>query len=310
MPEDRSQSQSSGVTRSPARRWLREPLVHFILIGAAIYGVYALWSEPTVEHSANRIVVTQGEIEWLLNIWEKRWQRPPTDEELVGLIRDHVHETVMYREALAMGLDRNDVIVRRRMRQKLEFLTQDLATMTPPTDEELVAHFQANVSRYGEPDRITISQLFFNSDLRGDATLRDLENARKQLRSLDDPSTGVRLELGDRLLQPHYADASEVDLQRLFGYDFAEAVSKLTDGEWHGPVESDYGVHLVYVHRRTEAPPPDFEEVRDEVLRDWQEVKRREANRQYINALMDKYEVIIEGDDANTYGAAAAEPKR
>jgi hypothetical protein len=281
---------------------IRAPLVHFLLIGAALYVAFALWSKPSADVAPNRIVITAGEIEWLVTVWTKQWQRPPTPEERQGLIDDYIRESVMYREALAMGLDQNDMVIRRRLRQKLEFLTEDLATLVAPSEQELRACFEENADAYREPDRITISQVFFNPDRRGDATLRDAEAAKRQLASLDDPSTGGALELGDRLLQPYYPDRSEAELARLFGREFARSIFALSEGAWHGPVLSGYGVHLVYVHERRNAPPPAFDNVREQVRQDWEDDKRQELKERYYAGLVARYEVIVE-DPATTRNA-------
>ncbi|MCZ6861410.1 MAG: hypothetical protein O7I42_14245 [Alphaproteobacteria bacterium] len=128
---------------------LREPLVHFMFIGAAIYLLYGIFAEPVSEEVENTIVVSAGEIEWLQTAWQKRWYRLPTAEERDGLIQQYIRETVLYREALTMGLDKDDIVVRRRLAQKLEFLAQDLAALTPPSEEELQAYSPStgNVTR-------------------------------------------------------------------------------------------------------------------------------------------------------------------
>lgn len=152
---------------------LREPLVHFLLIGVAVFIVYGLLAPKDNLATDTTVVVDQGEIEWMQTTWQKRWNRPPTKQELDGLIDQYVRETILYREALAMGLDQDDPIIRRRMAQKMDFLAQDLAVMNPPTEQELRQHFKDNMEAYKAPSSYTFTQIFFDPDKRGGTTLDD-----------------------------------------------------------------------------------------------------------------------------------------
>ena len=156
-------------------RFLREPLLHFMLIGAAIYLLYGVFAEPVAEADDKTIVVSAGEIEWMRSSWQQRWNRPPTPEEFDGLIQQYIRETVLYREALTMGLNQHDMVIRRRLAQKLEYLAKDLVALTPPTDEELLAYFAEHQDRYQQPALYTFTQVFIDPDKRGDATLNDAE---------------------------------------------------------------------------------------------------------------------------------------
>ena len=133
---------------------LREPLVHFLFIGAAIYLLYGVFAEPVPEETDKTIVVSAGEIEWMKTSWQKRWNRPPTDKEFDGLIQQYIKETVLYREALTMGLNQHDQVIRRRLAQKLEFLAKDLVALTPPTEDELQAYFTEHQDRYQAADAL------------------------------------------------------------------------------------------------------------------------------------------------------------
>jgi hypothetical protein len=223
-------------------KFLREPLVHFLFVGAAIYGLYLTCGTRTESEPDNTITITAGEIEWLTTAWQKRWNRPPTAEERDGLIQQHIRETVLYREALAMGLDKDDVIIRRRMAQKLEFLAQDLAALIPPTDEALQAYFAEYRQRYQDPVRYTFTQVFVDPDKRGDATLDDAEKIKATLMAQADVIDNAAA-LGDNfMLQSYYPEYSRADVQKLFGSGFAESMTALSTGRWHGPVLSGYGV--------------------------------------------------------------------
>jgi len=275
-------------------KFFREPLVHFLAIGAALFVIYAFWGQQDADEQGKSITITTGEIKWLADAWQKRWNRPPTAEEREGLIKQYLRETILYREAVAMGLDRDDTVIRRRMAQKLEFLTQDLISPEPPTQEELQAYFEAHMDRYQLPDLITMTHVFLDPDKRGDQTLKDAETIKAELIALKQPPQDGR-SFGDPfMLQSYYPERSEAELAKLFGSGFAKPVFELAPEEWHGPVLSGYGTHLVYVHDRQESEPPTFTEVEEQVRQDWESDKREELNDQFIASLMGRYDVTIE----------------
>jgi len=282
--------------RSKLQAAIREPLVHFLLLGAAIYGFYALAGPDVSEEPDNQIVVSVGEIDWLRTSWEKRWNRPPTPEEQAGLVKEHIRQTVFYREAIAMGLDADDLIIRRRLSQKLEFLVQDLAASVAPTDEELRSFFTENSRNYVLPTLFTFTHVFVDPDKREDETLVDAERIGAELRALDPPTEGAG-EMGDSfMLQSYYPERDEIEISKLFGAEFARTVSGLEPGSWQGPILSGYGVHWVYVESTTPAELPEFADVRDRVVQDWEDARREEVNEEYYAALLDRYEVVIEDE--------------
>ena len=273
---------------------LREPLLHFMFIGAAIYLLYGVFAEPLPEGDDKTIVVSAGEIEWMQASWQKRWNRPPTAQEFDGLIQQYIKETVLYREALTMGLNQHDQVIRRRLAQKLEFLAKDLVALTPPTDEELLTYFDAHQARYQEPARYTFTQVFIDPDKRGDATLDDAEAIKASLivkgDAVEDPGA-----LGDDfMLQNWYPEKDAVEIQKLFGSGFTESLVELSPGQWHGPILSGYGVHLVYVSSISEPPAPVFAEVRERVTQDWKADRGEELNEQFYASLRDRYTIVIE----------------
>ena len=288
-------------------KFLREPLLHFMFIGAAIYLLYAVFAEPAAEDTDKTIVVSAGEIEWMNTVWQKRWSRAPTSDELDGLIKQYIKETVLYREALTMGLNKHDQVIRRRLAQKLEFLAKDLVALTPPTEEELQAYFIEHQQYYSEPTHYTFTQVFIDPDKRGDATLDDAEKIKATLiargENIDDAS-----ELGDDLmLQNYYPENNQAEIQKRFGSGFAESLVELTPGQWHGPVLSGYGVHLVYLHSIVEPPAIVFEDVRQRVTLDWETEKGIELNEQFYKSLREQYTIVIEepaveNNVANTQG--------
>ncbi len=275
-------------------KFFREPLVHFLVIGAAIFVLFGLMGKEDAEEQERAITITAGEIGWLTDAWKKRWNRPPTDKEREGLIQQYLREMILYREAVAMGLDKDDTVIRRRLAQKLEFLTQDLISPQPPTEDELRAYFKAHMDRYRPPDLITLTHVFLDPDKRGDRTLEDAETVKAELIALKQPPQDAR-SFGDPfMLQSYYPERTEAELSKLFGRGFAEPVFKLAPQQWHGPVLSGYGTHLVYVHDRLESEPPRFAEVEAQVQQDWENDKREQLNEQYIASLMGRYDVTIE----------------
>ena len=273
---------------------LREPLLHFMFIGAVIYLAYGLFTEPVPEGDEKTIVVSAGELEWMRSNWQKRWNRLPTQAEFDGLIQQYIKETVLYREALTMGLNQHDTIIRRRLAQKLEFLAKDLVALTPPTDEELQTYFNTHRERYQQPTRYTFTQVFIDPDERDEATLDDAAAIKATLiaqgDAIEDPGA-----LGDDfMLQNYYPEKDQAEIQKLFGSGFAESLIALSPGQWHGPVLSGYGVHLVYVSNITEPPAPVFAEVRERVVQDWTTDRSEELNEQFYANLRDQYTVVIE----------------
>ncbi len=291
------------------RRATREPLVHFLALGAFAYGLHAVTAPPpsTEGTDRNRITVTAGEVEWLATSWEKRWNRRPTPAEQDGLLQGYIRETAMYREALAMGLDRDDTIVRRRLAQKLEFLVNDLLQVEAPNEEELHTYFEENLDRYAEPALVTFTHVFIDADKRGD---RALAHAAEVLTELEAGAASGELaeRVGDPFpLQPYYPERDETEISKLFGRAFASELVQLEPEQWHGPVRSGYGVHLVFVHDRLEAQHPEFAAVRERVEADWEEAERSRLNDQYSARLLERYEVVVgkPEDDVAANGRAA-----
>ena len=272
-----------------------QPLLQFLVLGAVLYLLYAWIGAPSVGESDKVIRVSAADVSRLDASWRARYNRPPTEEELAGLVKEHVQEIALYRHAVAMGLDQNDVVVRRMLGQKLKTLAQNLVELSlSPTEQELRTYFDMNLERYQLPDLITFTHLFLDPDQRGDETLGDAEEIHAKLRSLAEPTEGIE-SLGDPfMLQRYYPQKSELEITKLFGRGFTESVFEVSAGEWHGPVLSGYGVHLVYVHHLEEAPTPEFAEVQERVKQDWMYERRQELQDKYVNEMVGNYEVVFE----------------
>ena len=287
-------------------RLVKEPLFHFLILGLAIYAGYAWLNPDDAPESDQTIVVGAGERAWMRTSFEKRWNRPPTANELEGLTKEYVRETAFYREALAMGLDKDDTIVRRRLAQKLEFLVQDLIDVSPPSDADLETYFGEHHADYRQPDLITFTHAFVDPDKWGNETESHAATVQEALKKADDPTRGAK-ELGDPfMLQLYYPERTEADISKLFGGGFARSLGDLSLGAWQGPVLSGYGMHLVYVHARETFPEPAFANVRERVAQDWTEARREELNDEYRERLLEKYTVVIE-DEATSDTVAQGE---
>ncbi len=283
---------------------LREPLVHFLLLGAGLFLLFGLVGDSG-KPETGRIVVTSGRINQLVETWTRTWQRPPTGEELEGLIEDYIREEVYYREALAMGLDRDDTIVRRRLRQKLEFVTDDFVAAFDPTDQQLEDYFDEHADLFRVPSRVSFRQIYFNRDRRGEQAMRDAESLLARLHGASsDLDTAA---FGDSLMLPgDYDLISEGEIESRLGSRFAAALADIPVGRWAGPVESAYGLHLVLIRERQPGMLPALVEVREEVDREWRAARRKEATEAFYRALRDRYEVSIERPEA---GDGEGEPK-
>lgn len=288
---------------SPLRRWLREPLLHFLLLGVLLFGLFQ-WLGGDTGPMSNRITVTQAQVQQLATAFTKIWQRPPTEEELKGLVDDYVREEIAYREAVAMGLDRDDTIIRRRMRQKLEFLVEDAASATPPTQAELQAYLDAHPDRFRVQPQVTLRQVYVDPSVGGDAA----DRARALLERLRAAGPDASLEgLGDSImLDPEVPLLRQDDVARLFGAEFADEVVTLPIGRWEGPVQSGYGLHLVMVREVVSGREATLDEVRRDVERELLSQRRRDQLAAMYDELLGKYSVTIEPPAA----APGAEPPR
>jgi peptidyl-prolyl cis-trans isomerase C len=274
-------------------RLVKEPLIQFLIIGACIYGAYAMFGAPQDSDLDKTIVVDAARVQSFASQWSQRWNRLPTEQELDGVINAYVRDEILYRQALAMGLGEDDPVTRRRLAQKLEFLTSDVALLKEPATGELEQYFQDHEERHRDPDLVTFSHVFFDPDLRDETTLDDAEEVLAQLQAagVPDPAT---LDAGDRfMLQNYYAAVSELEIRRQLGSGFTESVMQLEPRQWHGPVLSGYGVHLVYIYDFQQAAPPAFEAVQKSVLQDWQTEQQAAFNAEFFESLRKRYEVVI-----------------
>jgi peptidyl-prolyl cis-trans isomerase C len=269
------------------RAAIREPLLHFVLIGALLFAVTALRQQKQ-EHAEIRI--SAGEVAQLAAFWETQSQRKPTAAELRGLIEERVDEEVLAREAVRLGLDRDDVIVRRRLAQKMAFVSDDLAVLGEPPEAELRDYFTAHAETYTAPDLYGLRHVFFNPDRHGTSLDADAQRALQKLVRGAKPDT-----VGDPFMLPReLADVSRDDILRDFGSAFADAVTGATPGAWTGPVRSPFGVHLVKLESHTPRSAARFEDVRESVREAYLAVRQQEANAALRAKLRKQYRVVVQ----------------
>ena len=290
-----SSTEPSGAAPDRVPRWLRDPLVAFVLLGI---GVFALDGWLAGGETARPVIeITLDEVKRLRARWIAQWGREPTGDELQTLVDEAVDEEVLYREAQRLGLDRDDAIVRRRLAQKLTFILEDAGATGPPSQAEVDEYYAQHAERYRRPERTTFEHVFLSGDSRTDPA-GDAAVLLGELRGVDD---GWQ-RLGDPfMLARRYTNRSDQEITGLFGRVFTEAVAGLPVGGWNGPVESTYGVHLVRVNGRTPPRAPALAEVRDRVTADLREDRRRDRSLAAYQELRDAYEVQL---PATASGAA------
>jgi hypothetical protein len=285
------------------KRILHEPLLHFVLLGAAIFAAYSLVTQRGGNEPGN-IVITAGQVTAIELGFTRTWHRPPTRDELEALLRDRVREEVYYREAMALGLDQDDTIIRRRLRQKLEFLTDDVVDQAQPTDAELQAYLTAHPDSFRGQMEFTFSHVYLNPDKHGEHLARDTAALLAQLNRAGGEADVSAL--GDTfLLERAFAAVPAREVAKQFGEPFATKLGEVSPGQWQGPIDSGYGVHLVFVSERTEGRVPRLDEVRDAVTREWDNARRLAANDKLYEEMLKRYAVTIEAPrvPANTTAA-------
>ena len=281
------------------KKWLREPLVHFLLIGGVLFLLYGLQNEG-FDNQDKRIVFSKADISRLVLRWEKQRLRPPTQAELKSLIEQQIREQVMYREALLMGLDQNDGIVRRRLAQKIEFISADLAAMVEPSEDDLTNYLVVHPTLFEIPGHISFVQVYFNTDQRGEQAEKDIQRLLTTKEQ-----TGSEIDInksGDPfMLAKEHRQLTEYDVAQLFGKDFARKLFTLAPGDWQGPVQSSFGLHLVRIDNKTTSSQAELKTVRIKVRNEWMNQQRRTANEAFYQSLRQQYEIVIEDPGVINY---------
>jgi hypothetical protein len=273
---------------------LREPLLHFAVAGLALFGMQRLL-EPDARPitPANRIELTQDDLRQMSVTWLAQGRPPPTAEQWRSLVEEKVHEEVLYREALAAGLDQSDAIVKRRMVQKMEFLAEDVAAAHEPAAAELESWFAENPARFAVPPRISFRHLYFGFDQRGQQAKADAARALAAIRGLPE-NAAEALAVGDAFMfQDTYRDRTPDHVAKDFGPAFAHALFQLAAGAWSGPIESGYGWHLIFVESLEPERIPAYDEVQDDVRTQWIGEQSERAKRRAYESMRAKYIVVL-----------------
>jgi len=277
------------------RKFFRKPAVHVILLGVIVAAAILVAKGPPTADASRRVVVTGADLLQQRAAFMRTWQREPTSDELRGALEQHIRQEVLYREALAREYDRDDLVVRRAMQQKMEFLAASQALQEPPTEEEIEAFFALRQERYRLPAVLTFAQIYISLDQRGVEAEQHAIDLLARLRS-EDLEPSALASWGDPImLETFYADQTEREVSAAFGDVFAEAAVRLPIGTWEGPVSSGYGLHLVKVLQREESRVPDWREVAGRVISDLEFEAKASARDQLYQEIAQNYEVVLDG---------------
>lgn len=264
------------------QRLIREPLVHFLIAGAAVFWV--LSGRPP-DLGERRIVVNQAVVGALVQRYYDSFHRVPSPDELDGLIKDWVADQVYYREALRLGLDQGDEVVVRRMRRKMEAMAVADAETAEPSDAELQAMIDKDPAHYSEDPRTSFDQVYLGADTPQSRAQANLELGKLR--------QGQAVEGVPAPLPAHLDKASASDISGQFGDEFTLALRRLPTGQWQGPVASGLGLHLVRVNARMAPSPPSLASVRQRVTNDWRAAAVQRAQTQAYNQMLKGYDVVI-----------------
>jgi hypothetical protein len=271
------------------KKWYKEPLLHFLVIGVVIFAVFSIANKEEAAVGGNKIVVSSAETERLSDAWSKRMNRPPTEIELQGLIEAFIKEEVYYREALLLGLDQDDTIIRRRLMQKMEFLSNDLAELNQPDESALNKYFLENQEKYRLHAQISFTHIYFSIDKRGAMALED---SKRVLAELDVPRAPER---GDSFMMEYdFVQETPSEVTRIFGSGFAERLFTLEINTWQGPVASGFGYHLVRINEKIDARMPELASVIEKVRTDFMFEQRQKINKEIYEKFKSRYEIVIE----------------
>lgn len=278
--------------RFDLRRWFREPLLHFLILGALLFLLFH-FVKGRSGAKQNEIIVTAGTVQTLSEGFQRVWKRPPSQKELDSLIQDYIKEEVYYREAMSMGLDRDDTIIRRRLRQKMEFLADGMGYIKEPTEKDLESYLQNHPEKFRVESRYTFSQVYLNPEQHQNSLQEDVNELLAKLNSAGNSVDSSQY--GDRFMLGYYfSNQSESNVARTFGDQFAKQLSKVETGKWVGPIESGYGQHLVLISNRSEGKTPSLSEVRKQVQSEWMTDEAKQTSEKFYDGLRSRYNVKIE----------------
>lgn len=273
------------------KKLLKEPLLHFVLLGFLFFGLYNAVNKKNDSESV--ILIDDFDMNNIIASWEMQWKRLPTDEELKSLVDLNIKQEIFYQEALKMNLDHNDEIIKRRLAQKMQFLSNDLATISEPTDEDLQEFFDKNFEDYLTPSVYSFYQIIFSPDNRKDPK----KDAEQTLLKFKEISFEEMKNKGDAFPFPFFFENQNAnDINRQLGIQFSDNINTQETNQWIGPVSSGFGYHLVYIVEKTGPQIPDFDIVKDDLLRDLEYENQKNLNDQLLQELKKNYKIEYDLD--------------
>jgi hypothetical protein len=270
-------------------RLLKEPLFHFLILGGLLYlaSIVSGYNDSELQ----RIIITESKIKHLEVLYTKTWQRKPSHQELDYLVQEYIKGQAAYYEGLKLGLDRDDIVISRRLRQKLDFIAEENTLRPVASDEILTTYLKQYADKYQQPPVLSIRQVYFSQSSQGDDSLLDI---KKVLTDLSGQPNIKADELGDsNLFKPHYSQQTTTQLQYIFGEGFVSSLMNMKTGVWQGPIQSSFGLHLVYIEQKQDSRLPELVEIHDEVLADWENSQRQRSIENYYQNLLKRYPVTI-----------------
>ena len=271
------------------KKFLNEPLFHFILLGIALFLLYGLVNNKT--NAKNTILINDFDVNSIIASWDMQWKRPPTEKELQNLISLNIKQEIFYQEALKMNLDHNDEIIKRRLAQKMQFLSNDIAAMIEPTDEELKTYYKEHSDKYLTPYVYSLYQITFIPDKRKD----NYKDAAETLKQFPDATFDEMKQFGDQLpFSYQFTDVNANELGLQLGSKFPDALQNSEMNKWIGPIPSGFGYHLVYITNETAPQLPEFELIKKDIIRDYEYNNQKEINELIYRELKKKYQIEID----------------
>jgi len=277
------------------RKILKSPLVYFFVLGFVVFGLHSFLNRTNQDdEDPFTVEVTSADIEWIRSSWEARMKRQPMQKELQGLVNRFIRDEILYREALAMDLDDRDLVIQRRLVQKLTFVFEDIAETMEPTDDELKKYMQDNQEKYRIPDIISFTQVYFNPSKRKDA----MEEAKTALARLKQAESApeAAVSLGDAIMiDAFFRQKTPYEVARILGKEFADQLFSIDEKGWQGPIRSTFGLHLVYISDHIASRMPEFENIRKNVQYDFMYDRKKKVIDSAYNAMKSRYTILVEG---------------
>ena len=285
-------------------RWYREPALHFLLIGSALFLIHARIQKGSRDTDRKTITVEASDIDILREDFIRRSGRPPGPGEDSLLVAEKAQDEILFREALEMGLDEGDEIIRRRLILKMEFFMEDIPDLEPPSDGELEALRKAHPERYRIPAQAAFTHLFFNASRHGPRTGEAAARILSRLRNGSLTAEAAAGIADPFIVETPPAAQEEAEIAKAFGPEFAHRVFSVDTGSWQGPLPSAYGQHLVLIRERRESRAMDLAEAKPKLVSDLSESKKARARAAFMDGLRRKYSVEIRRKAAQGPGAA------